>query len=169
MTENTTPIENRAANIKERVSSIIDAAYERMFEQFDDLHKRNIHDNDIVEALTQLRELDILDGYANWAEIDLRTDDNTTTNPTVPDGTDRNRRLAETLRELRTGITELQLATLREILPLGTPVEYTPSDPSRGRVQAMTTSRVGVTAGVPVVSLSDGTKAAAVTALKVDA
>jgi hypothetical protein len=85
MTETPAPIEDRAANIRLAVSHIISSKQDEMFEQFDRLHRRNIHDDDVVTALTQLHELDLLDAYAEWADIDLREDDNTTMNPVVPD------------------------------------------------------------------------------------
>lgn len=85
MTENQTPdIEDRAANIRLTVQNIISIKQDQMFEDFDRLHKRNIHDRDVVEALTTLGYVDLLDEYAEWAEIDL-SEDYATTNPAVPD------------------------------------------------------------------------------------
>jgi len=79
------PIEDRAANIKHTVERIIDDGYENIYAKLDQLHSKNIHDNDVVEALRSLHESDLLDGYAEWASIDLREDDNTTLSPVVPD------------------------------------------------------------------------------------
>lgn len=78
-------IEDRAANIRLTVSHIISSKQDEMFEQFDRLHRRNISDTDVVRALQSLHEPDLLDAYAEWADIDLREDDNTTMNPAVPD------------------------------------------------------------------------------------
>lgn len=66
------PIEDRAENIKATVQHIILRKTDEMFSEFDRLHRRNIHDNDMVEALRSLGEEDLLDQYAEWAEIDLR-------------------------------------------------------------------------------------------------
>lgn len=85
MTENTAPIEDRDANIRSTVSHIISSKQDEMFEQFDRLHRRNIHDDDVVKALRHMGEVELLDAYAEWADIDLREDDNTTMSPTVPD------------------------------------------------------------------------------------
>lgn len=78
-------IEDRGANIRMTVQSIIDSGLDAMFERFDKLKKRGINDDDMVAALTYLGDIEILDEYAEWADIDLRTDDNTTMNPVVPD------------------------------------------------------------------------------------
>lgn len=85
MTENTEPIEDRDANVRLTVSRIIFSKQDEMFERFDGLKKRGITDTDLVEALRHLGEAELLDAYAEWADIDLREDDNTTLNPAVPD------------------------------------------------------------------------------------
>jgi hypothetical protein len=85
MPEETAPIEDRDANIRMTVQSIIDASLDAMFERFDQLKKRNINDDDMVAALRYLGDIELLDEYAEWADIDIREDDNTTTNPVVPD------------------------------------------------------------------------------------
>lgn len=72
---------DRTERIKGRVRHIIDRCYDQMFDAFDRLHKRSINDDEIVAALRSLGENDILDSYAEWADIDLREDDNTTTSP----------------------------------------------------------------------------------------
>lgn len=167
MTETPAPIEDREANIKENIRYIIDRGLDAIYENFDRLHRRGIHDNDVVKALRDLGEEDILDGYAEWGDLDLREDDNTTMDPTVPDpaGPSRRELLAERLAGLTVGITTMQLFGLQEVLPLGAIVTYKPA----GRhVEAFTTSKVFVSAGVPVVSLSDGTKAAALTELELN-
>jgi hypothetical protein len=85
MTDSPAPIEDRAANIKDVVLHIITSKQDEMFDAFDRLHRRNIHDDDVVAALRSLHEEDLLDAYAEWGDIDIREDDNTTTNPVVPD------------------------------------------------------------------------------------
>lgn len=85
MTENTAPIDDRAANIQQTVLHIINSKQDEMFEQFDRLHRRSIHDDDVVAALRHFGEVDLLDQYAEWGDIDIREDDNTTLDPTVPD------------------------------------------------------------------------------------
>jgi hypothetical protein len=81
MTENTSNIDDREANIQQTVLHIINAKQDEMFEQFDRLHRRGIHDNDVVAALRHFGETDLLDQYAEWGDIDIREDDNNTTNP----------------------------------------------------------------------------------------
>jgi hypothetical protein len=88
MPEETAPIEDRAENVKYRVDRIIDDGFDNIYAKFDQLHSKGIHDNDVVEALRALHQTDLLDGYAEWADIDLREDDNTTLNPVVPDPAD---------------------------------------------------------------------------------
>lgn len=78
-------IEDRASNIRLTVENIIDASYEALFERFDKLKKRGINDDDLVTALRYLEHEELLEAYANWADIDIREDDNTTMNPVVPD------------------------------------------------------------------------------------
>lgn len=96
MTENTSSIDDRAANIQQTVLHIINSKQDEMFDQFDRLHRRGIHDDDVVAALRHFGETDLLDQYAEWGDIDIREDDNTTLNPVVPDpmDADGNRQLA---------------------------------------------------------------------------
>lgn len=88
MTESENPIEDRDANVRLTVSLVIQNGLDKIYADLDQLHKRNIHDGDIVKALRDMNEMDLLEGYADWAEIDLREDDNTTLDPTVPDPRD---------------------------------------------------------------------------------
>ena len=83
--QNTPDIEDRDANIRLTIQHIIDNKVEEMCAEFDRLHRRGIHDDDVVKALRYLGDIELLDDYAEWAEIDLREDDNTTTSPVVPD------------------------------------------------------------------------------------
>lgn len=85
MSDNEPDIEDRAFNVRLTVSHIISSKQDEMFEQFDRLHRRGIHDDDVVKALRHIGEVDLLDAYAEWADIDIREDDNTTLNPVVPD------------------------------------------------------------------------------------
>lgn len=85
MTENHAPdIEDRDANIRLTVQNIVSIKQDQMFEDFDRLHKRGIHDRDVIQALTTLGYVDLMDDYAEWAEIDI-SEDYATTNPAVPD------------------------------------------------------------------------------------
>jgi hypothetical protein len=170
MTENTTPIEDREANIKERVRHIIERCYDQMFDAFDRLHKRNIHDDDVVSALRSLGENDILDQYAEWADIDLREDNNTTLDPVVPDPGEApsykalgealgRSALNATLRNAHTnrvGVTEDEVQFLRKRLPAGSRVGYWPNEMDARWTEAVTSSEVYVQAGVPVVDLASG-------------
>lgn len=79
------PEAEREASISLAVGNCISRGYDKISEDLDDLHKRGFTDDDIVKALREQGETDILDWYAEWADIDLREDDNTTTNPVVPD------------------------------------------------------------------------------------
>jgi hypothetical protein len=90
-------IEDREANIRLTVQHIISTKLDEMYEQFDRLHRRNISDQDVVAALRYFGDIELLDGYAEWADIDIREDDNTTLDPTVPDpmDSDTNRLIAE--------------------------------------------------------------------------
>ena len=67
--------------IRDKVTAAIIAGEERTFQILDGLHSKNIHDKDVIEALRSLHEDELLANYADWADIDLREDDNTTTNP----------------------------------------------------------------------------------------
>ena len=83
--QNTPDIEDRDANIRLTIEHIIEQKVQEMCAEFDRLHRRGIHDDDVVKALRSIGDIELLDDYAEWAEIDLREDDNTTTNPAVPD------------------------------------------------------------------------------------
>lgn len=83
--DNTPDPADRSANIRMAVQMIIDSNLDAMFDRFDALKKRGINDNDMVEALRYLGDIELLDSYAEWGDIDLREDDNTTLNPVVPD------------------------------------------------------------------------------------
>jgi hypothetical protein len=78
-------IEDRAANIRMTIDSIIQSGLDAMFERFDKLKKRGINDDDVVEALRYLGDVELLDDYAEWGDIDLREGGNTVLDETVPD------------------------------------------------------------------------------------
>lgn len=79
------PLTDREQLVNQKVINIISDGYDYMFERFDKLHKQDITDTEVVAALRHYGEEDVLDGYVEWADIDVREDDNTTTNPVVPD------------------------------------------------------------------------------------
>jgi hypothetical protein len=79
------PEAEREAAISLAVGNCISAGYDFISQKFDDLHKRGYTDDDVVKALRDQGEADLLDWYAEWADIDLREDDNTTMDPVVPD------------------------------------------------------------------------------------
>ena len=54
-------IEDREANIQMTVQSIVDRGHEAIYEDLDRLHKRNIHDNDVMKALHSLGFPDVTD------------------------------------------------------------------------------------------------------------
>jgi hypothetical protein len=87
MTENAqdAPIEDRAENIKQTILHIITSKQDEMFDAFDRLHRRNIHDDDVVTALRSLGEEDLLDSYAEWGDIDLREPEQRIPDGVVPD------------------------------------------------------------------------------------
>lgn len=95
--DNTPDPADRGANIRMAVQMIIDSNLDAMFDRFDALKKRGINDDDVVEALRYLGDIELLDSYAEWGDIDIREDDNTTLDPTVPDpmDNDTNRLIAE--------------------------------------------------------------------------
>lgn len=88
MNHNEPDIEDRGANISLTIENIISASHDALFERFDNLKKRGINDDDVVTALRYLEHEDLLEAYADWADIDIREDDNTTLNPVVPDPAD---------------------------------------------------------------------------------
>lgn len=88
MSHNEPDIEDRGANIRLTIENIISASHDALFERFDNLKKRGINDDDVVTALRYLEHDQLLEAYAEWADIDIREDDNTTLSPVVPDPAD---------------------------------------------------------------------------------
>jgi len=85
MSENTAQIEDRDANIQQTVLHIINTKQDEMFAEFDRLHRRGIHDDDVVAALQHFGETDLLDAYAEWGDIDLREPEQRIPDTPVPD------------------------------------------------------------------------------------
>lgn len=109
MTEIDSHIEDRDANVRLVISNLMSGAQDRMFEAFDGLHKRGITDEEILLALRNMGEEDLRDEYAEWANIDIREDDNTTMNPAVPDPGDAPSYSALTVELTAAGINDQNL------------------------------------------------------------
>ena len=74
-------------NAELRIGSIVRDGENRMFERFDDLHKRNINDDTIIHVLRSNGRPELAAQYIEWSgalDPDAE-DDNTTMNPVVPD------------------------------------------------------------------------------------
>jgi hypothetical protein len=154
MTDTSKTADARAADIRLRVENIIQRHLEGMYEDFDQLHKRGIHDHDVVAALEYLGDPDVLDGYADWAEIDLREDDNTTLNPAVPDpgGAESYKALMDAYDTTPgVGVVDRDLEMMKRHLPIGTKVIYGNSGAS---TEGYTCGAVFVAGGVPVVTVT---------------
>lgn len=170
-------------DVQLQIGIIISTLQDAMFERFDNLHKRGIHDNDVVHALRSMGEADLADSYIEWADIvdPDKEDDNTTTNPTVPDPSDAHsysdlgkllerNALNAYLRSdemKRFGARDYTLRILKHRLPVGTRVAYWPGSLAGEFTEAVTSSEVWVSAGMPVVSLASGRQAVALTSLQV--
>lgn len=69
----------------EHIASIVSAAEEALFEKFDSLHKRNIHDDEVIHFLRDEGHKLLADRYIEWSgAVDPDSDVNNTT--TSPDG-----------------------------------------------------------------------------------
>lgn len=65
-----------------RLTKMLEASDEALFERFDQLHKRDIHDDDVIHSLRRLNEPDLAERYIEWSgALDPDRDDNTTTSP----------------------------------------------------------------------------------------
>lgn len=82
MTENI--LTDHAKEVQHRVAQAISAGYDLIYEKLDALHKRDIHDDDVVKALQDLGETQLLEAYAEWAEIVL-PDAEPTSGPVMDD------------------------------------------------------------------------------------
>lgn len=58
--------EDREASIRLTIQNLISDHDDRLFTEFDKLHKRGIHDNDVKKALNDLHYTDLADGYDDW-------------------------------------------------------------------------------------------------------
>lgn len=58
--------EDRKAEIRMIVSNLISEHDDRLFEAFDQLHKRDIHDDDVKAALWGLGAVELAEGYVDW-------------------------------------------------------------------------------------------------------
>lgn len=78
MTENN----EQAGAFRSRVAEIISAGYEEMYVKL-----ATHHDDDVIKALQEMGETEVLEGYAEWAEITLpgALDPEETTDGVVPD------------------------------------------------------------------------------------
>lgn len=87
MTENTSETENqdRSGKVRGEVQSVLTRMYGSLYDSFDKLSQTGTTGAEIVEALREIGEEEIRENYAAWAEIDIREDDATTLDPTVPD------------------------------------------------------------------------------------
>lgn len=81
MTENT----DRTEMIREKVLAAIIAGQEHTFTILDQLHAKGIHDDEVVAALRALHEEELLDHYADWADLDLRDPEQRIPDGVVPD------------------------------------------------------------------------------------
>ena len=69
-----------------RVSKILEHAEERIFEQFDDLHKRGINDDDIILYLRKQGDRGLAERYIEWSgALDPEREANETLGGAVPD------------------------------------------------------------------------------------
>lgn len=57
---------DRNERIRKVIQDIVNESDERLFTELDKLHKRDIHDNDVNDALVALGLQDIADGYVDW-------------------------------------------------------------------------------------------------------
>lgn len=65
MTENL----NTPGVVQDIIGHILKRADDIMFENFDKLHRRGIHDNEVITALRELGETSLADRYIEWGEL----------------------------------------------------------------------------------------------------
>lgn len=73
------------ATITLRLHNVLSDSTDAMFEKFDLLHKQEIHDNDVIGFLRAEGLHDLAKRYIEWGHCIDPDEDNTTTNPAVPD------------------------------------------------------------------------------------
>jgi hypothetical protein len=59
-------LEDREADIRLTIQNLVSDHDDKLFEAFDQLHKRGIRDDDVKQALTDLHMPDLVDGYEDW-------------------------------------------------------------------------------------------------------
>lgn len=118
MTENAEPLD-----FELRIYNMISDSQDRLFERFDDLHKRNIDDTQVIQTLRKGGYRDLAEGYIEWSgAIDPDAeDDNTTMNPVVPDPGDAPSYSALTVELTAAGINDGNLE--QALLDAATPPE----------------------------------------------
>lgn len=55
--------------VQDIIGHILKRADDIMFENFDKLHRRGIHDNDVLEALRELGENGLAERYIEWGDL----------------------------------------------------------------------------------------------------
>ena len=98
-----------------RINNLISSSQDRLFEYFDDLHKRGINDDDVIRSLRRNGYSDLAEGYIEWSgalDPDIQ-DDITAMSEAVPDPTDAPSYKGHPLNQRPAGITTVeQLAQL---------------------------------------------------------
>lgn len=85
MTEKTTNTD-RAEIVRKHVSRALEDGFELIYERLDGLHKRDINDDDIIQAMREMGEHDLLNSYAEWGQIELPdAEPNSVMDDVVPD------------------------------------------------------------------------------------
>lgn len=69
-----------------KISAILNEAEQRIFNQLDELHKRGIHDNDVIGYLRAQGEHDLVERYIEWGDlVDPDGEDTTSYDAPIPD------------------------------------------------------------------------------------
>lgn len=71
-------------DIKLRLANLVSDAQDALFERFDDLHTKGIHDNDVIGYLRAEGLRDVAAAYIVWAEA-IDPEDQEGDDPAVPD------------------------------------------------------------------------------------
>lgn len=89
MTTDQTPEQTREERIKGIVGKYVSEAWEKLFDQLDQLHAQDINDNDVVRALRALDETELAQNYIDWGDIiDPDREGNETLDTVIPDPAD---------------------------------------------------------------------------------
>ncbi|QGJ92830.1 hypothetical protein PBI_BEAGLE_71 [Arthrobacter phage Beagle] len=156
----------------EILASIVSAAEEALFEKFDRLHSKGIHDDKVINFLRDEGHYLLANRYIEWSgALDPNRESNSTLSDVVPDPSDvpSYKALGEALNRnalnafLRrsdfdplAGVREDALQFLRKRIPVGTRVAYWPGPLAGPFTEAVTSSEVRVKAGIAVVDLASG-------------